>query len=535
MIVRKLLALLGFEVDHESYEKAEHSIEGLKETLIGLAEAAGVALTAHEIYEMVEQTAELGSQLQKTSLKLNISTRALQELQFAAGQAEVSSEELQTGLRFLARNAGAAASKGGAQAQAFAKLGVNVRDANGNVKSAADLIPELADAFKNTVPRAEQTAVAIRLFGRSGAGMIPFLLKGSKGIADLRKEAEELGGVMDEDMIERSENLIKTQKKLAFVWQGLKNVAVDALLPAFTQVTDAFIGWLRSPETKAFMKQVPIWIGHIIKVAAGLWVILDEIFGVLFDIGKWVLSNPLGKLALAFGAVAIAMSSPTLAIVAFLAALGLLVDDLMTFERGSGRSLIWFVSQWAKAFSDAIKIDPNSSSILRFIASVIDAIKNWRTNWNDFVIGMANDLDEHGLLWTAWHDLLIDPIEFWGTQINQFQIWLADKIKDAIIGGVIAAFSAIQSANKKIFNFLASGNFSADVDALRKNTLVSSPGAASLMRSLAVENKIDITVNGGTNPQETGKTVGDAVQEKLDWNLRKAKEAFDLVSNSPPL
>ena len=131
----------------------------------------------------------LGSAINDASEKIGINSEKLQELQYAGKLASVMPETLETGLAKLNKGlAEAADGKNQDLATLLRKLGISMRDANGQIRSAADVMPQLADGIaKNTNP-ALRARMAVAAFGKSGQELIPMLTEGSAGLAKAAAE-----------------------------------------------------------------------------------------------------------------------------------------------------------------------------------------------------------------------------------------------------------------------------------------------------------------------------------------------------------
>jgi len=80
----------------------------------------------------------------------------------------------------------------------FNKLGVQIKDNNGNLKSFDKLLLELSDAFKRMTNESEAVAIALDLFGKSGKDLIPILKGGSDALREQMEQAKKYGAVLDE-------------------------------------------------------------------------------------------------------------------------------------------------------------------------------------------------------------------------------------------------------------------------------------------------------------------------------------------------
>jgi hypothetical protein len=138
--------------------------------------------------------------------RMGIGTRELQEFQHAARDTGVNLEALETGIRNLSRNLDEAANDSAQAREAFARLGVSWRDSMGNVRDVVDVLNDVADSL-NLKTQAERAALAVQLFGRSGTQLIPLLKEGSKGMAALRAETQQLGQVLSDDALKALDDM----------------------------------------------------------------------------------------------------------------------------------------------------------------------------------------------------------------------------------------------------------------------------------------------------------------------------------------
>ena len=60
-------------------------------------------------------------------------------------------------------------------AKAFKALGISVKDNEGNLRSSEEVFLDVADKFSKMEDGAGKTTLAIKLFGKSGADLIPLL------------------------------------------------------------------------------------------------------------------------------------------------------------------------------------------------------------------------------------------------------------------------------------------------------------------------------------------------------------------------
>src|SRR5690606_7013155 len=117
-------------------------------------------------------------------------------------------------------------------------LGISDKDAEGNLKSSDQLLQEVAGKFAQFEDGANKTALAVNLFGKSGADLIPLLNAGAEGIQDMKDEAVELGLTFDQATGKADEAFIDHLTRLDADNKGLFNRSATQLLPSWGSLTD---------------------------------------------------------------------------------------------------------------------------------------------------------------------------------------------------------------------------------------------------------------------------------------------------------
>jgi len=84
--------------------------------------------------------------------------------------------------------------------EALKALGVSAVVVRGQIRSAEQVLLDLADKFAAMPDGATKAALALRLFGKEGVGIIPFLNQGREGLTALKEEVLYLGLVKSEDV-----------------------------------------------------------------------------------------------------------------------------------------------------------------------------------------------------------------------------------------------------------------------------------------------------------------------------------------------
>ena len=98
----------------------------------------------------------------------------------------------------------------------------------------------IAEAFSKYNGKVSKTAIAMALFGKSGAEMVNFLSLGKAGLAEYGKEAESLGLTISKELVEKGDEFGRTQLRVGAALDGLKNNLGQGILPALNQLGNAF-------------------------------------------------------------------------------------------------------------------------------------------------------------------------------------------------------------------------------------------------------------------------------------------------------
>ena len=171
--------------------------------------------------------------LQRQAEKLGISTTALQEYRFAGQDANVAITAVDMGLQRFLRRAGEFARTGrGELAPVFEQLGISLKDQNGRLKSAEDLLDEYADAIKGASSDMERLSLAQKAFDSEGVAMVNVLRDGAEGLERARQKAHEFGAVLDADLVKRAS---QSKSELDLLQLGISTTFQAALLEPFLE------------------------------------------------------------------------------------------------------------------------------------------------------------------------------------------------------------------------------------------------------------------------------------------------------------
>lgn len=423
--VRELITVLGFDLDDADAKKADTLFKSLT---IGAGALVGLVTTAATgLFLLAKQASDVGDKAAKTATKLGITAEEVQELAYAADNSGVAFESLAVGLRFLQR-AQAESLRGSKEAQlGFSQLGIRVKDSSGQMKPTVTLLKEVADKLSNVKDPATRTAIAMRLFGRSGADLIPLLIEGGAGIEAFQKRAQLLGHVIDITSAKLAEELNDALTDLGLISKGVGLRIGVGLMPILKRVVDALNLWLISNRVlidrgiNAFVEAVDKAVSAGSRMIELMW---EHRIVVLTFIATAML--PLIASYVAWIAVQIkALAIPALMIAAFLAlaaVIALVVEDIYVFVTG-GQSAI---GDLRDAFMKAAQ-EPGAHWIVRTLAAILEGTTNAISATDTFFREFAKDVDTLGV-GGALEGLFDTAIDTWTEKLKGFVVFVLKEL-----------------------------------------------------------------------------------------------------------
>lgn len=360
MKIRELITMIGFDVDNKTLKDVDTRVSNLKKGLIGLTSLVGVSSVA--LMGLVRSAANAGDRITDTASAIGVSTEALQELGFAATLSGSNVETMANGLRLLSKNlTDAAANPTSDLAKKFKQLGVNVKDNNGQLKSADVVFRELSDGFVKITNPAEKVNLAMTLLGKSGANLIQTLDNGSEGLSAFAAELQASGSALSEKQLENLGRFNDEWDRLGFLTGGLKNAIGAELAPVLTEIIKSISRWFQANGKLIKSSIVPFLkgmagflkvilsiglrigemflsltkiIGGVEVITKGLMLVMAALFGAGIIMGLRTLTLGFIKLGASIFASLLPILPFALLMAAIFAGIFLIIEDLYTYFTG---------------------------------------------------------------------------------------------------------------------------------------------------------------------------------------------------------
>lgn len=242
--VDELGGALGIRLPSMAKE-ALNSMEGFSAGTVasmGIA-AAGIASAikvTKELYELTKQAAAEADALLTRSAQTGLSPELLQQLDYA--QQFLDFDGLDKSLQRLTQSMGNATNASTKQAEAFKTLGVSIYDENGKLRDNYDVFLDVIDALGNVESETQRDIIANQLFSKSYAELKPLIQAGSGALKEYTDRAQEMGYVIDKDVIERLGRLNDALDENKTAVDTAKTELAGFFAPLFQSIIDGGTG-----------------------------------------------------------------------------------------------------------------------------------------------------------------------------------------------------------------------------------------------------------------------------------------------------
>ncbi len=394
----------------------------------------------------------------------DMTTEAVQELGFAASVSGSSFEDMSMSLVELNKKIGEAAQKG---SEDFARLGISVRDANGQVKGTEQLLFEVGQQFNRlNLSQAERADFAQKL--GINPSVVQLISKSGTEIAALREEARQLGIVTQEEA-EAAESYNDSLVRLGYASDGLKRSIAVGLAPQMEELSTGFTDFIK--DNREIIGSV---IGGAVKGITELGKAMIRLTPAFAVVAAGFVAMKVA--AVGFSGVMGVILSPVVLVTAGIAAAVLAVDDLIVAFNG-GKSVI------NDFFKDWFGIDLGEK-----LRMGVDAAKQMFSSIGDlFAVGFMSGLDKIS------------------SKVNEFIASIGGKVSGFFGGDTTVTAGTVTSADlDQLVPVLSPASGITNNSTIGGNTAINQDVSINIMSSDPVR-------------------AGEAVDETLQNQLREAR------------
>lgn len=220
----------------EGADKALEALNGIDAgtaASIGTFAAFAAAITKVEqkLIDLTNNASDYAREVQQFSSMTGQTTEQVQEWQYVSGLLGVSYDRIRDSLKEVTNKMQEADQGSGDAAEAFKKLGVNIRGSDGQLRSANDVFLDTIEALGNMQNQSERDALAMDLMSESAQELNPIIEAGREKISDYAQEAHDMGVVLEEDELKALTNVKTAFVKLQEQQEATKNQLATEFAP----------------------------------------------------------------------------------------------------------------------------------------------------------------------------------------------------------------------------------------------------------------------------------------------------------------
>ena len=238
----KALSLLFRKIKNSDFGEAVSKWAGSIKTAIQESIGAigawikAIIAFAGVITGVVFSVSKLGDSIDKGSQKMNMSAEQYQKWAYAMKLSGSSIEELREGYNQMSGQISQAVNGTKESQKAFQRLGVNLKDTKGNLRSTGDIFEDVVVSLQNMDNATERTALAYKLFGESVSKLNPLLNNNANLLREVVRTQNALGSQMSDNLVAESAKFQDAITTLGQAWQGFKNVIGETFIPIIQKV-----------------------------------------------------------------------------------------------------------------------------------------------------------------------------------------------------------------------------------------------------------------------------------------------------------
>lgn len=342
-VLKEFLVSIGFQIDGE--QQMQTSMGKATAVIAGVGAAAVAAGGA--IFAFTKSVADEFDALGDLANRVNSTASELQELGYAA-QLSGSSVEAATGsVERLASVAGQAAMGVGRGVKIFETIGVDVKGVNGELKNSTDLLWEVGDAIKD-MERGQQLAVLEKL--GIDKTMVDTLTSSVSGLREEFKSVYNSVGLDADKAAEASGDFMDSLDRLGFVVGAVGKSLAVSFMSRFTDAMNKLrrlivenlpkIMSALKPTIALVLAVADVFVALAYRAGQAIGVVIGWLSKINDATGGWSTGILAAVAAWKYLNLAF-LATPVGAVLALAAAIGVLIDDFLTWKEGGDSLIDW--------------------------------------------------------------------------------------------------------------------------------------------------------------------------------------------------
>lgn len=325
-VVNGLTSKLGIQLPDgmKSSMNAMGSLDASSLALAGGFAAVATAIVKAEkaLISMTKEAASNADDLLTLASVTGMTTDSVQELNYMADLTDVSMDRIKDSLKETTNKMQEAAAGTGDAYDAYQRLGVEITNADGSLRSAQDVFYDTIDALGEIKNQTERDALAMDLMSESAQELNPLIDLGGEKMRAYAQEAHDMGYVLDNDALKSLQGVDDAYSRLQNTQEGVKNQLAAEFAPYLEEfygdatqgvkdlgkaikdsgIVDAFgmlletVGDILNPMSDLSGNRVPALTNALRPLAEVMALIADtaDFFAGLFTLDFKKMGNALG-------------------------------------------------------------------------------------------------------------------------------------------------------------------------------------------------------------------------------------------------
>ena len=496
----------------DALHKADRAGDMVGSSMKNLIAVAGGALTAilslGAMKSGIENAANYADALGESADALGLNIEELSVWSDAVVMSGGSAEGFRATLANMTSDFQMIATKGTSRTLPFfKKLGINLKDAHGKMRSVMDVLPELADKFEK-MGKAEAMGMAQKM--GLDQGTIMLLQQGRRAVEDQIKQQKELG-IVTKEQAEISAEYNDALDKMGFAFRSVFLQIGAYVLPAFQAIVDTITN-----VTTFFRKHSDFITGFIIAIGSALMIYLLPAL-IRGGIAAWAMMSPF----LLIGGI----------IVGIAAAFALLYDDIMNFRDGNNSMIGEIFKKYPLVEHVVMGVIDTFKMFGGVIVSIfklfVDLIKDPMNAWNNFKESVLAGIEDIRKYFPFLFGLADELGQAFG-KMSDVVVGIWERIKAIILDTI----NSIKGKIGEVMDFFGFGDVKVEANkqiSAAQNTPLNNVNSNAISNSQNVSKTSNVTVQKvevhtqATNAEEISKSVGNTLKDEL----KRATSNFD--------
>lgn len=256
-------------------DKAKSTVSDAVGKMNQVLGAIGAGISVAGFANLIKSTADAADKMR--DLKI-ISGLAIEQLGGLGKAAAMNGSNIDQ----VARAVGVMSKNMYAGSDAFNVIGVQIKNANGTLRDAGQVMLDIADKFLRMEDGATKSAIANEIFGKSGRDLIPTLNQGRGELEQLINSYAKHSG-MTNKLADDSDKFNDVLFLLGERVTGVKNTFVGELLPTLINIGNAMLSAGDSTDRFSFAASVVVPVLKGLAIAA--FTVVDTFRGMGREIG----------------------------------------------------------------------------------------------------------------------------------------------------------------------------------------------------------------------------------------------------------